>query len=73
MNFSEKSWVRVQGNDGTVLAEYMGLPGEQRSLDINGPVTVIVGYAPGVRMTFRGAPVDLESHAVNSVARISLK
>lgn len=73
MNFSEKSWVRVQGNDGTVLAEYMGLPGEQRSLDVNGPVTVIVGYAPGVRMTFRGAPVDLESHAVNSVARISLK
>ena len=73
MNFSEKSWVRVQANDGTILAEYMGVPGEQRSLDVTGPVTVIVGYAPGVSMTFRGAPVDLESRAVNSVARISLK
>lgn len=73
INFSEKSWVRVQGNDGTVLAEYMGVPGEQRSLDVNGPVTVIVGYAPGVSMTFRGAPVDLGSRAVNSVARVTLK
>ncbi len=73
MNFTEKSWVRVQGQDGTVLAEYMGLAGEQRSLDVNGPVTVIVGYAPGVSMTFRGAPVDLASRTVNSVARVSLK
>lgn len=73
MNFTEKSWVRVQGQDGTVLAEYMGLAGEQRSLDVNAPVTVIVGYAPGVSMTFRGAPVDLASRAVNSVARVSLK
>ena len=73
LNFSEKSWVRIQGKDGAVLAEYTGSPGEQRSLDVNGPVTVIVGYVPGVHMTFKGAPVDLESRAVNSVARISLK
>ena len=73
MNFREKSWVQVQKKDGSVITEYMGKPGEQRQLDINEPVTVIVGYAPGVTMEFRGAPVDLAPRTVNSVARISLK
>lgn len=73
MNFSEKSWVRVQKQDGSVIAEYTGQPGDQRQLEVSEPVTVIVGYAPGVSMEFRGAPVNVAASAVNSVARISLK
>ena len=73
LDFREKSWVQVQKKDGSVITEYMGKPGEQRRLEIGEPVTVIVGYAPGVRMEFRGAPVDLASSTINSVARVNLK
>ena len=73
INFREKSWVQVQKKDGSVITEYMGKPGEKRQLDINEPVTVIIGYAPGVVMEFKGAPVDLAPSTINSVARISLK
>lgn len=73
MNFSERSWVRVQKQDGSVITEYTGQPGEQRQLEVGEPVTVIIGYAPGVQMEFRGTPVDVAASAVNTVARISLK
>ncbi len=71
--FKEKSWIQVQRKDGSVITEYIGKPGEQRQLEVTEPVTVIIGFAPGVSMEFRGTPVDLASNTVNSVARISLK
>ncbi len=73
LNFREKSWIQVKKEDGSVMAEYIGKPGEKRQLEVNGPVMVTVGYAPGVNMTFRGAPVDLSAISVNSVARVNLK
>lgn len=59
INFREKSWLQIQKKDGSVIAEYIGKPGEKRQLEVTEPVTVIVGFAPGVNMEFKGAPVDL--------------
>lgn len=73
INFKEKSWFQVQKKDGSVIAEYIGNPGEKRQLEVTEPVTVIVGFAPGVNMEFKGAPVDLVSNTTNSVAKVSLK
>ncbi len=73
INFRQKSWLQVQKKDGSVVAEFIGKPGEKRQLDITEPVTVIVGFAPGVNMEFRGAPVDLVSNTNNSVAKVTLK
>ncbi len=73
ISFREKSWLQIQKKDGTVMAEYIGKPGEKRQLDVTEPVTVIVGFAPGVNMEFKGAPVDLVSNTTNSVAKVTLK
>lgn len=73
INFREKSWLQIQKKDGSVIAEYIGKPGEKRQLEVTEPVTVIVGFAPGVNMEFRGAPVDLVSGTSNSVAKVTLK
>lgn len=73
INFREKSWLQIQRKDGSVIAEYMGKPGEKRQLEVTEPVTVIVGFAPGVSMEFKGAPVDLVSNTTNSVAKVTLK
>lgn len=73
INFREKSWLQIQKKDGSVIAEYIGKPGEKRQLDVTEPVTVIVGFAPGVSMEFKGVPVDLVSSTSNSVAKVTLK
>ena len=73
VNFREKSWLQIQKKDGSVIAEYIGKPGEKRQLEVTEPVTVIVGFAPGVNMEFKGAPVDLASNTSNSVAKVTLK
>ena len=73
INFREKSWLQIQKKDGAVIAEYIGKPGEKRQLEVTEPVTVIVGFAPGVNMEFKGAPVDLVSNTTNSVAKVTLK
>lgn len=73
INFREKSWLQIQKKDGSVIAEYIGKPGEKRQLEVTEPVTVIVGFAPGVNMEFKGAPVDLVSGTSNSVAKVTLK
>ncbi len=73
IRFKEKSWVRVQKKDGSIVTEYIGNPGEQHQLEVTDPVTVIVGFAPGVSMEFRGESVDLGASTANSVARVNLK
>ncbi len=73
VSFTEKSWLRVQKKDGAVIAEYIGKPGEKRQHEVTEPVTVIVGFAPGVNMEYKGSPVDLVSSTNNSVAKVSLK
>lgn len=73
VNFREKSWLQIQKKDGSVIAEYIGKPGEKRQLEVTEPVTVIVGFAPGVNMEFKGTPVDLASNTSNSVAKVTLK
>lgn len=73
INFREKSWLQIQKKDGSVIAEYIGKPGEKRQLEVKEPVTVIVGFAPGVNMEFKGSPVDLVSSTTNSVAKVTLK
>ena len=72
IDFQQKSWIQVRKKDGTVLAEYIGKPGERREMEISEPVSVVVGYAPGVKMMFKGEPVDLVRNTNNSVARIML-
>lgn len=73
ISFREKSWLQVQKKDGAVMAEYIGKPGEKRQHEVTEPVTVIVGFAPGVNMEYKGVPVDLVSNTNNSVAKVSLK
>ena len=73
INFREKSWLQIQKKDGSVVAEYIGKPGEKRQFEVTEPVTVIVGFAPGVNMEYKGSPVDLVSATTNSVAKVTLK
>lgn len=70
--FRGTSWIEVKDASGKVLLSLTGTPGMTQSVTANPPLDVIVGNAANVSMTFRGAPVDLQSLQRFNVARIKL-
>jgi cytoskeleton protein RodZ len=68
----QDSWIEVRRADDSVLFAGLLKAGAAESLDLNGPVSVVIGNAAGVDLTLRGAPVDIKGSASN-VARLNLK
>jgi cytoskeleton protein RodZ len=66
----EDSWVSVSpAKGGKPLVSRLVKAGTTETVSVTEPVKVVVGNAPGVSATLRGAPVDLPG----KTARISLK
>lgn len=70
--FDKESWVEVRDRNSKVVFSQKGAPGGDFSVNGDGPLTVVVGYAPGVRLQLRGQPVDLAPYARGDVARLTL-
>jgi cytoskeleton protein RodZ len=68
-----ESWIEVKDRDGQVILSQRLLAGSQKVLSGNGPLTLHIGYAPGVKMQWRGQVVDLEPHTRGDVARLVLE
>ena len=68
-----ESWIEVKDRDGQTLLSQRLLAGSQKVLSGNGPLTLHIGYAPGVKMQWRGQAVDLEPFTRGDVARLVLE
>ena len=70
--FSDDCWVEVRGGDGELL--HMDLERAANTLTVSGdaPFAIILGYAPGVRLTYNGDPVALGPHTRNRKAELVL-
>ena len=68
-----ESWIEVRDRDDKVIFSQRLLAGSQKSVNGNGPLTLVIGYAPGVKLQWRGQPVDLEPHSRGDVARLVLE
>lgn len=70
----EDSWIEVRrvGNNAVLLSRIVK-SGERESIEINEPVSVVIGNAAGVDLTLRGAPVDVKPKTNSNVARLNLK
>lgn len=70
--FSDDCWVEVKSLDGENL--YSDLNRAGRTLVLNGraPFRILLGYAPGVTLSFNGEPVPLERYSRNNVANLVL-
>jgi len=68
----EDSWVEVRDRKGDVL--HADLQSAGRSLTVVGqpPFSIVVGYAPGVRLTFNDEPVALGPHTRDRQASLVL-
>jgi cytoskeleton protein RodZ len=71
--FKGESWVEVKDRDGKVLLSERRTVGGDQVLDGAAPLTVTLGKASAVTLTWRGKAVDLAPHSKGEVARLTLE
>lgn len=71
---TQESWLEVKDGDGAVLLSQRVAAGSEPVLQSGkGPLSVAIGFAPGVKLFLRGQPVDLASYTRGDVARLVLE
>jgi cytoskeleton protein RodZ len=71
--FEEESWVEVRDRNDAVIFYQLNASGTARRVSGLPPLTIVVGNAHGVRMTYAGKPIDLARHTKIDVARLTLE
>jgi cytoskeleton protein RodZ len=71
--FEKDSWLEVRDRDNKVVFSQRLTAGTEQALSGQGPLSVTIGYAPGVRVFWHGEAVDLTSHTRGDVARLVLE
>lgn len=71
--FDKESWVEVRDRDNKVVFSQRLASGAEQAVAGQGPLSLTIGYAPGVRLFWRGQPVDLAPHTKGDVARLVLE
>lgn len=71
--FDKESWVEVRDRDNKVVFSQRLANGAEQAVAGQGPLSLTIGYAPGVRLFWRGQPVDLAPHTKGDVARLVLE
>jgi cytoskeleton protein RodZ len=71
--FQEESWVEVKDRKGQVLMSQLNPAASRRLVEGEPPLSVVIGNANHVRMSYRDAPFDLKPHIKVEVARLTLQ
>ncbi|HLO63021.1 MAG TPA: DUF4115 domain-containing protein, partial [Azonexus sp.] len=69
----KESWIEVRDRDNKVAFSQRLASGAEQVVTGQGPLSLTIGYAPGVRLFWRGQPVDLAPHTKGDVARLVLE
>jgi len=72
MDFNADSWLSVVDAEGVRLYSGIKTAGEQLKVSGKPPINVHLGNAPGVRILYKGEPVEFSSTTSGGVARIKL-
>jgi len=74
LSVREDSWIQVSpSGGGRPLISRLVKAGSTESVEVTGPVTLVVGAPGGVTATLRGANVPLPQQPGKSIARVALK
>lgn len=73
MTFDQESWVEVKDKNGQVLMAQLNPQGTERYVRGEPPFTLLVGNSGGVRLTYKGKPIDLAPHSSAQVAHLTLE
>ena len=69
----KESWVEVRDRDSKVVFSERVTSGGDRTVSGQGPISLVIGYAPGVKLYWRGEAIDLVPHSRGDVARLVLE
>jgi cytoskeleton protein RodZ len=70
--FEQESWVEIRDRNERVIFSQLNRPGTQQFVSGAPPLSIVVGNAQGVRLTYEDRPIDLASHTKIDVARLTL-
>ncbi|MDP5009509.1 MAG: DUF4115 domain-containing protein [Glaciimonas sp.] len=73
LHFKQDSWVEIKGADKKILFSGIGKADATETIDIDQPVSVVIGNLAGVEATLRGEVLDLKASSKPNVARLSLQ
>lgn len=71
--FNGNSWVEVRDRAGKVVYSKSNPSGTESLVRGDPPLSVVVGAASVVKLSYNGSPVDLAMHATADVARLRLE
>lgn len=71
--FDQQSWVQIRDASGKVVLEALFPPGSSREITARPPLTLVVGNAAGVHVTYGDRAIDLAPHTRVAVARLTLE
>jgi cytoskeleton protein RodZ len=70
--FDKESWVEIRDRNDKTIFYQLNRPGTEQVIHGLPPLTLVVGNAHGVRLTYDEKPVDLARHTKVDVARFTL-
>ena len=73
IRFSADCWLEVRDRDGGVHFLGTAQGGTERTFEAAAPLSVVIGNASAVRITYNGEPFDLSPHAARNIARLTLQ
>ncbi len=73
LSFDDNAWVEIKDEAGKVLLSELRTAGTEQVVMGSPPLTVVIGNAHAVRLTFRGELVDLAPYTRVDVARLTLE
>ena len=73
MRFPSESWIEVRDASGTVLVTGTQAPGTVREVSGELPLSLTIGNAVGVAVSWRGVPIDVGPHLRQGVARLRIE
>ena len=71
--FSGPAWVEVRDRNGKKIYAQTSPAGTTQLLEGEPPLTLAIGSAPNVTLTYKGQPVDLAAYTKADVARLTLE
>lgn len=69
----KESWLEVRDRDNKQIFSQRVAAGTEQTLSGQGPLSLVIGYAPGVRVFWNGQAIDLAPHTRGEVARLVLE
>ena len=73
LNFEGDAWVEIRDKSGKKIFSQLNRAGSEQVVQGEPPLSLVVGDAAKVKITYNGNPVDLAPHIRKTVARLTLE